>query len=78
MILVGIIGVILLIIYFLLIKGYLFKGILAFTGCLFIYNLLNNYSWAKNGIIINNYNVSFSAILPGIILLLAMAFTYED
>lgn len=78
MILASIIGILLFIIYILFIKGYLFKGILAISGCFFIYNFLNKYTWAQNGISFDGYMISISAIIPAILLLLAMAFTYED
>ena len=78
MILAAIIGILLVIVYLLLIKGYLFKGILAISGCFFIYNFLNQYTWAQNGISFDGHMLSISAIIPAVLLLLAMAFNYES
>lgn len=64
--------------YQLLVKGYLFKGILAIAGWAFIYNALSACLWAKNGIVLSNYNISLAAIIPTILVMLAMVFTYSE
>lgn len=78
MLLAIIIATLLFIIYYLLIKGLLFKGLLGISGCLFIYNWLDKFNWAHQGFIFDGIMIPLSIIIPGILLLLTMAFTYSE
>lgn len=64
----------------LLIKGLLWKTILAIGGWISIYVFLEkSYDWAAHsGIIISNNLISWSIIIPSFIVLMAMAYTKEN
>lgn len=67
------------VLWILLVKGFLWKSILAIGGWFGIWGFLNHsYEWASNsGISAFDIMISWSIIIPTFILLMAMAYTRE-
>lgn len=70
-------SLILLIIYFLFVKGLFWKLILGFFGWIGLNTYLaSNTTWGKNTVItILDYNISWAVFIPSLLIILVMATT---
>jgi hypothetical protein len=67
------------VLYVLLIKGLLWKIILAIFGWLGLYWCLSGVDGlSTSGITVSNYVISWAVVLPSVLVMLAMMYTKED
>lgn len=68
---------IIIILWALLVKGLLWKLILAIAGWFAIHIWLSTYDWSSSGITIFGSIINWAIVIPSLIVLMAMAHTKE-